>query len=307
MCSSVFATLRKGFRAAAILPGLAGALLLGLVAGCTAPPPVPPETVVAEGGIIAFGPSLTETVFALGHGARVVGMSSFVTHPPEALDRPAVGGMIDPNLERIAALRPAIVLLSGRVPLIEDLGRRTGFVVYDATMDSLAQMEATLPRIGRALGDEAAGHALWQRIASELEAVRAHTAGRPRPSVLLVLSRPGGDLTQVFTAGTASFLHELLVIAGGENLFADATQPYFEASKERIVARAPEVILEFQPGAALEAAATARLVRDWDAMPTLPAVREGRIHVLTEDYLLIPGPRVPQTAQRLAEVLHPTP
>jgi len=260
-----------------------------------------------EGGIIAFGPSLTETVYALGHGGRLVGVSSFVTYPPEATELPFVGGMTDPNLERIAALKPSLVLLAGRVPLIEQLGRQSGFAVRDATMDTLAQIEQGTLEIARLLGDEAAGARLWAEIAAELRAVEEAAEGRPRVSVFIAMSRARGDLNQLFTTGGSSFVHELAALAGGDNIFADASQPYLEASKERILARAPDVIIELQPGFSLDEDALARMRAEWKVMPTVPAVQSGRIHILTDDFLLIPGPRIGQTARRLFEAIHGEP
>ena len=279
------------------------ALVILFFTACGRSAPEGPDT-FPEGGVIAFGPSLTETVYALGHGERLVGVSSFVTYPPEAIELPFVGGMTDPNLERIAALQPRLVLLAGRVPLIEQLGARSGFAVRDATMDTLAQIESGTQTIAQLLGDGAAGERLWAEIAAELRAVEQEAAERPRVSVFIAMSRSRGDLNQLFTMGGTSFVHELVALAGGDNIFADASQPYLEASKERVLARAPEVIIELQPGAMLDDEARARMRAEWKAMPTLPAVQSGRIHILTEDYLLIPGPRIGQTARRLFEAIH---
>ena len=94
-------------------------------------------------------------------------------------------------------------------------------------------------------------------------------------------------------------------MAGGENVYGDADQPYIEASKETIVVRAPDVVLEFHAGEKLSEEDKAALVADWDKFPALPAVKSGRVHIVTEDYALLPGPRVTQLARLLAGLLHP--
>lgn len=180
-----------------------------------------------------------------------------------------------------------------------------GIRVVDGTMDSLATIESGIQRIGEAIGRPGEAEELWSRIDSELDAVRDAVADEPKVPTLLVMSREKGEMNQLFSAGSASFVSELLEIAGGQNVFAEIETPYFEASKERVVAKAPEAVLELHPGEDLGPEAKAEYIADWGEMPTLPAVQSGRVRILTGGYLLIPGPRVPQTARRIAEALHP--
>ena len=113
-----------------------------------------------------------------------------------------------------------------------------------------------------------------------------------------------GDLTGLTTVGAHSFLHELLTIAGGASVFADAIGLYPQVAKESLVVRAPEVIIEACPGIPAEAQAEA-LRADWERIPGIPAVRDRRVYCLTNDFLLIPGPRVGDTARAFAEAIHP--
>jgi iron complex transport system substrate-binding protein len=124
--------------------------------------------------------------------------------------------------------------------------------------------------------------------------------------VLLCFGRQAGSLRSLFSAGGPTFLTEVLGIAGGENVLADVAHRYPTVSKEDLLRRAPDVILELHAGSDLPEATRRQLAADWAALPSLPAVRNGRIHVLTDDFLLLPGPRVAHTARRFAEVLHPT-
>jgi iron complex transport system substrate-binding protein len=106
------------------------------------------------------------------------------------------------------------------------------------------------------------------------------------------------------TTGPGTFLHELIEIAGGENIFADAAGTYPQISKESLIKRQPEVLIEVLPGGVSDR--KLRLLRkDWGRLSMLPAVRRGNIHFLTDDFLLIPSVRITQTALRFAEIIHP--
>jgi iron complex transport system substrate-binding protein len=106
------------------------------------------------------------------------------------------------------------------------------------------------------------------------------------------------------TTGPGTFLHELIEIAGGENIFADASGAYPQISKESLIKRQPEVLIEVLPGGVSRR--KLRLLRkDWGRLSMLPAVRRGNIHFLTDDFLLIPSIRITQAARRFAEIIHP--
>ena len=158
--------------------------------------------------------------------------------------------------------------------------------------------------IAEALGCLSCGEQLSSKIRLELKEVQAAVAGRPKPHVFLLLGRRPGSLTGLYTTGQGTFLTEVIEIAGGTNIFADVHNPYPQASKESLVQRAPEVILEMHPGRTFTPEEIKRLKEDWSAMPSLPAVRTGQIYVITEDFALIPGPRVGRLARRIASVLH---
>lgn len=272
-----------------------------LAAGCGPSLAAPERT-----GVVTFAPSITETVFAIGQGDRVVGVTDFCLYPPEAAALPKLGGVFNPNLEALAALAPTMLIVPGpsSTGKLSEFAKRMGIEVVDGHMDSLATIDAGMQRIGDALGASDEAKMVRQEIAAQLDAIARAVADETRPRVLLVASRDTHTLDSVFTMGGTSFLSELLDVAGGTNIFADETQPYFEASKESIVAAEPEVIIEFHAGAALSAAELERFRGDWQALPSLPAVRDGRVYLLTENFTLIPGPRIVDTARLMAQQLH---
>jgi iron complex transport system substrate-binding protein len=282
--------------------GFGAVLALLAASGCK--PGLRSETPPRK-GVITFGPNITETVYALGEGDRIVGVTTFCDYPPEAKTKAAVGGYLDPNLEKISLLAPDLIILPGEHEKVAMLARARGFQVLHAHMDSLTSIETGIRDIGAALGCPEKAAALWRRMRRELDAVRSAVSREPPVKTLIVNARPDHDLNNVFTVGRASFLSELLQAAGGENIFHDVDQAYFEASKESIVMRAPEVIIEFHAGETVSEEEQTRFIADWDALPAVPAVKNGRVHLLLESYGLRPGPRIALIAARLASMLHP--
>jgi len=272
------------------------------LAGCGKEVPGAPSV---RKGVITMAPHLTETVFALGQGSRVIAAGSFCDYPPEIANLPRVGGYIDPELEKISLLNPELLIVPGKYQQVTDYAEMKKLPVLNVDMDSLESIDAGIETIGKALGCEDKARALRARIASELEAVRAAVKDQPRPSVLIITTRPDHDLNNLYTVNGTSFVSEVVACAGGENVYADAGSRYLEASKETVVVKAPEVILEFHAGEKLDDTEQAKFVADWRQLPSLPAVQNGRVYLIAESHALRPGPRVGEIARIIARKLHP--
>ena len=255
--------------------------------------------------IIALAPNVTESLFALGAAEQVVAVGDFCFYPPEAKERPRVGGEFNPNFERILALRPDLLIVQGVAEKVEDFGQRYGMRILHVDMDSIETICAGLLELGRAVGREAAAERLAARLKLDLAKVAYRVAGRARPKTLLCMGHRAGSLLGLSTVNGKSFLSQALEVAGGANVFADLEQPYPPFSKETLLRRRAEAVIELHPGETISDGERQRLLADWGSLPSLPAVRDGRVYILTEDYLLLAGPRVAKTAERLAEVLHP--
>ncbi len=288
---------------------LLGLLLAAGLARVTAPQPA--RNAARPAGlpqrIIPMAPNIAETLFALGAGDRVAGVSEYTSYPPEAKAKPCVGALFNPDLERITALRPDLVIVQDRHERVEALCRTRGIALLRVNMARVASILEGIETLGQRLGAETQARELTDRIRRKLDAVRARAANRPPVRVLICVDRTPGTLKNLFTVGRDSFLSEMVEIAGGENIFNDVARDYFSPSLEEVVLRKPDVIIETRPGQFGDEAARRKLIADWDAMPNLPAVRAGRVTVLTEDYIVVPGPRVGLIAERLASALHPGP
>jgi len=256
-------------------------------------------------GIITIGPHLTEVVFALGQGEQIIAVDAFSDYPADAAALPKVGGYFDADLERITMLRPALLIVAGAPEKVIEYGRLHTMPVLDVHMDSLATIDAGIGQVGEALGCTESAEALRAEIQAGIAAVREAVAGRPRPRVLIITGRSQHALNPLFTVGGTSFVSEVVAVAGGDNIYHEATQAYFEASKEEVVMKAPEVILEFHAGEELSGKQQSQYIADWRRLPSLPAVSAGRVHVIVESHSLRPGPRVIGLAWQFAKLMHP--
>lgn len=269
---------------------LAAALLVG---GCA---PEPPPQRPAARRVVVLAPSLTEVVYALGEGDRVVGVCAQCDHPAPATRLPKVGGYLAPSTEAILGLRPDLVLVvpspgnREAVRAVERVGVRV-LVTADRTLDDLWQAIAAVAEV---LGAPDRGAGLIAGIRADLEAVRVRVAGAPTRRVLLVVGhRP------LIVAGGGTLQDELVRIAGGVNVAADVGAAFPQIPMELVIARAPDVILDAAMGT--EAGGRA-LFAPFD---TVPAVRQGRIVTLSPDALFRAGPRVAEAAALLAAAIHP--
>lgn len=254
--------------------------------------------------IVSLVPAVTEMLFAIGAGPIVVGVSSFDRYPAEARTRPSVGALIDPDFERIATLRPDLVITYGSQTDLLTRLERTAVPAYIYRHAGLADVTVTLRELGRRVGRQAAADGLADRIDRELAQVRASVAGRSRPGTVLVFGREPGTLRGMYASGGIGFLHDMLELAGGRNLFADVARENLQVSSEQLLSRAPEVVLEVRSSDDWDTDRVRRERDAWRVLPSVPAVRTGRIYILADDKLTIPGPRVAETARMFAEALH---
>jgi iron complex transport system substrate-binding protein len=255
--------------------------------------------------IVSLVPALTEMLFAIGAGPQVVAVSSFDEFPAEVKKLPRVGALLDPDTERILALRPDMVVVYGSQSDLQAQFARAQVRTFAYRHGGISTILDTVRELGDATGHDTAAAALVRDLQTRLDAVRARVKGRPRPRVLLVFERQPRTLREVYASGGRGFLQEMLAIAGGQNVFADVAAESVQPSTETILARAPAVILEVRAEGLIAAREVAGQSQVWSTLASVPAVRDGRIHFLSGDYLVVPGPRFAQATEAFARVLHP--
>jgi iron complex transport system substrate-binding protein len=251
--------------------------------------------------IVSIVPSVTEMLFAIGAGEQVVGISTFDKYPPEALNRPRVGGLIDPDIERIMALKPDLVIVYGTQADLRAQMSRSGIPIFLYEHSGLADITQTIRKLGSRVGRLKESTQLAAQIDRDIAGIRQQVAGRARPTTLLVFGRDPETLRGIYASGGIGFLHDMLDAAGGANVFADVKRQSLQTTSELAIARAPEVIIEI----GVETASTGgRNLRAWNAVPSIPAVRNKRASTCWQGRHDESGPCVAQSVRRMAEALH---
>ncbi len=302
-----------------VIGGTLGALVAGVLLCWLLPkfqyiPPPLPHGAGERGGspargpqrVICMSPAVTEIVYALGQGERVAGISNYSSYPPEAREKPRCGGFFNPNLERILALRPDLIIAQGRAEKVLEFASERGLEVLRVEFEDLESVFVATRNIGRVLLAEEEAELLCADVRLQLAEVKLQVKDKPRPRTFVVVAREPGSLRGLQTVGPGSFLNDLLELAGGENVFSDMSRSYATVSKETLIQRQPEVIVELHGEGILEPADVDRILEIWDAMPGLPAVRNGRVYAVGSTFALIPGPRMAELAKKLAAILHET-
>ena len=258
--------------------------------------------------IISTAPSVTEILYALGLGDRVVGVTTFCHYPPEAMKKTKIGDYVNPNLEVIASLKPDLVIVQTNPVRLGERLHALHLHILEIDQQNIEAIYASIRRVGDVTGVAGNATRLIDSIRGGLDAVRVNSAGLKATRVMFVIGRLPNRLDGLTVVGNASFLNEVIQIAGGENVFRDAMAAYPRVSLEEVIARSPDVILDMGDMSDT-AGVTAEHKRDvvalWNRVGTVKAVREHRVFAIASDIYVVPGPRVMDAAREIFGMLHP--
>jgi iron complex transport system substrate-binding protein len=255
--------------------------------------------------IVSLIPAVTEMLFAIGEGERLVGVTSYDHFPPEVSRITRVGGLLDPDVERILALRPDLVVVYNTQVELKQRLDRAGIGYYSYEHRALPDITAPPREIGARIGSAGRANADAADIERAIVTIRSNLSGAPHPRTMLVFERDPLSLRNIYASGGYGFLHDMLEAAGGQNVFADVKQQSVEVSTEIALARQPDVIIELWYGDSVKALDLQRQQQAWAALGSVPAVRNHRVYELAGDEFVVPGPRVVDATRRLARTLHP--
>jgi iron complex transport system substrate-binding protein len=252
--------------------------------------------------VISMAPNLTEIVYDIGGQDLLVGVTDFCKFPPEAQKKEKVGGWINPNYERILSLKADLVLaLKFHGKAVDNLQKlHVPLLVFNC--QTVEDVLDAYDILGKKLGREAQARKAKKAIQKRL-ILAAARAGQHKPvSVLFLIGRNPGTLDQLYGVGPQNFVDELIRKMGGVNMLSDAREPYPLVSKEQLLKRDPDIIIDSIPSSEMNTKQLQAEKESWKKFPALKAVREKRVFTLSEDAYLIPGPTMVGLAEYLSKV-----
>ncbi len=273
--------------------------LLAAIALCGVP-------LLAQQRIVSTAPAITETLYALGVGARVVGVSTYCHFPAEAATKPKIGTYLQPNVEAIIRLKPDLVIIERLAPQALEKLKAAGLRVRRIDTGNVATNLRMIEDIATAVQLPEAGLALSKRIATQLAAVEASTASRKKLRVTFIVGRTPGRLEGIIAVGKGSYLNELIQKAGGTNIFADSPITYPKISLESLVRLQPDVILDMGDMAETVGVTDAHK-RSVEALWRARNEIKGRAQAVASDIFVVPGPRMVDAAREFRRIIHGEP
>ena len=257
--------------------------------------------------IVSMAPSITETLYALGLGDRVVGVTRDCRYPPEVEDTQRIGGYFDPNFEALVALKPDLVVMleeqEQSLPDFHKLNLET-LVVSHQTIEGVI---ASFRTIGRICGKGPEGRRMADDYEHRLGQIHEKTRRLSRPRVLMALDRIRGQghLTDVYIVGDDDYFDRIIELAGGQNAYRQQGVRYPVISLEGISWLNPDVIIDLVYPNLLAQIDRKSVADDWNELGQVEAVKNRRVEVFDQDYACVPGPRLMRLVEDLARVLHP--
>lgn len=254
--------------------------------------------------VVSLAPSITETIFALGAQAKLVGVTRYCVFPPEATKIAQVGGYLDPSFEAIVRLKPDIVIVTAgnneTRQKLEELGLR----VLTVDHNTISGIIDSISRIGQSVGAGKEAERIGADIRRRINAVKSRTIGLKRPTVMISIGRSmGGGIGEIYIAGKDNFYDEIIELAGGTNAYDSRISKTPSVSGEGVTRLNPDIIIELAPDKHKDEAE--KSLSQWNRLSQVTAVKNKRVQALTGDYVVIPGPRFVTILEDAARIIHP--
>ncbi len=246
--------------------------------------------------VVCLVPSITDTVFALGSGDDVVAVSDYTTYPPAALKKPSIGGLVKPSIETILSFHPDLVLgtsIPGATETASQL-QTVGVPVYLVDPHGLSGILRSVGSVGEALNRVPEAAALNASLSKRIEAVRARSAGKPAPRVLVPVW-----YDPIITIGKNAFISEIVETAGAKSVTDDLLPDWPEVSMETVVSRAPEALVLIRGGKL-----SVEMLRKQPGWSSLPAIQAGKVYYV-DSGIQEPSPVAIDALEEIAREFHP--
>ncbi len=255
--------------------------------------PFPPKK------IVSLAPNITEILFSLGLDQEIIGVSIHCNFPEKANSKVRVGSYISLDFEKIVFLQPDLIIATGagNTRDMVDRLKRLGFPTYVIFPKDFEDVLLSIGHLSKLVDREKEGVEIIQGMKKRRQRVMEMIQGLPKPRVFLQIGE-----APVVTVGKNSFADDLIRLAGGENVAGNEKEMYPRLGMEEILKRSPEVILvsSMNPRGNYQ-----KVLQEWSRWKTIPAVKNGRIHLMDSDLIDRPSPRIIQGLEEMARILHP--
>lgn len=256
--------------------------------------------------IVSLAPSVTESLYRVGLGDKIVGVSKYDRFPAEVKKKKQIGGFLDPNLETISSLHPSIIFaLTEHKDTVENLNKlqlKSVLLEHRNVQGILDGFDV----IGHQCGVEEIATKVRTELSDHMLTVRKEVENLPRTRALVVVSRTyeSKGLRDIYLSGKDGYYDALIEIAGGINLFKSITSALSSSSIEGIRALDPDVIIELIPPYELEKRSMEELLKPWREASLIRAANNNKVFIVADDFATIPGPRFVLLLDRLKKILH---
>lgn len=252
--------------------------------------------------IISLAPNITEIIYALKGEAFLVGVSDFCNYPPEAKLKESVGGLLNPNLEKITALKPDLILATESYSDLLTRFESTTFKIILLPEKTVSDVFTSVDSIGVITGLNSNAKILHEAIKDSLDKYSKKDDEKV-PNAILVLGRDAGSARNIGISGPGAFIDELWRFVGGKNTFADMSGSYVQLNKEYLLKRNPDIIIEFKANKNWTLDKIEANKKEWRDLSKLSAVQSGNIYIIPGNDYVIPGPRIYMLAKEYRQII----
>ncbi len=258
--------------------------------------------------IVSLAPSITETLFALGLGENVVGVTNYCKYPPEVAEKKKTGGYYDTNYEAIMYLKPDLVMLLSVNTKAERYLKKIKIKTLSVDQSNVQGILKSVFVIGAECGVEARAREIVRKLQYRINLVSEKTKSLKHRSVLVVVGKKVSSkcFKEVCVAGEGTFLGELICLAGGVNACRGLNLPYPVVSAEGLLRLQPDVIIDIAPETGSNNdALKEKYYRQWRSFTALKAVKNNSVHIVSDDFAAVPGPRFILFLEQMQQMVHP--
>lgn len=291
------------FRALTVTLAIAAAMLVnGCGRATDGTEAVRPPGTQAKPTVASLVPSMTDVLLQMGVREQIVGVSNYDPATPDRAGLPRVGDYHTVDWEQLTAIRPGVLVIprpkQEQAAVFAERATSLGITLVDVHVDRLDDLYPAISRLGEAIGAAGPAAELIKKMESDLKAIQIRVQKSPKVRTLIAI-----DESAQYIVGPGNFLDDLLSIAGGTNIAGGFSKDFPKIDREKLLEMDPEAVIQFMPDAPPQVLESAK--RFWAGLPQLQAVRNSRVYLHSEPYLLLPGPSVTKVAETMANDLHP--